>query len=141
MEMNRVIPSKLTQGTLEPSLPDGSPAKTLEWSSNVMSTCPATFSHVVFFLLLVITFIMLSTPQMSWAPPSHWGGQLTADLGTGPGCGVHRSSRQGLTVDPNLCGNLEARGHLLHLFPSLRTGHDRVDGCKANFDAFCATHT
>ncbi|CAK8995935.1 unnamed protein product [Durusdinium trenchii] len=43
-----------------------------------------------------------------------------------------------LTVDPNLCGNLEARGHLLHLFPSLRTGHDRVDGCKANFDAFCA---
>eukprot|EP00438_Fugacium_kawagutii_P021802 Skav216024 [mRNA] locus=scaffold417:115092:123593:+ [translate_table: standard] len=42
-----------------------------------------------------------------------------------------------LPIDPNLCGNLEVRGNLKHIFPEVKHGQERVVACRRNFDDFC----
>lgn len=42
-----------------------------------------------------------------------------------------------LPVDPNLCGNLEARGKLLKMLPGADGAEERVQECRENFHSFC----
>ena len=42
-----------------------------------------------------------------------------------------------LPVDPNLCGNLEARGKLSQMLPELHGAEERVQECRENFHSFC----
>lgn len=41
-----------------------------------------------------------------------------------------------LPIDPNLCGNLEARGRLSGILPEM-DAEERVQACRDNFDSFC----